>query len=147
MWTSSNGFRDKGGQRTKGGHCACIQSCLELSNIFLVAGLFGKIKFWGPISTHCILGTVTASPNYLHITFRDLNEEYKEESIHQHCMNFFWVFLWDFFRQFIPFRNIMRLKITSKSFALKFELKWSLGDPLSKLRVAAVKIWAHFDLY
>jgi hypothetical protein len=49
-------------------------------------GLFGKIKFWSPISTHCILGTVTARPNHLHITFRDLNEEYKEESIHQHCI-------------------------------------------------------------
>jgi hypothetical protein len=34
------------------------------------------------------LGTVTltARQNHLHITFRDLNEEYKEESIHQHCM-------------------------------------------------------------
>ena len=29
----------------------------------------------------------------------------------------------------------MRLKITSKSFAQKFELKWSLGGPLSKLCV------------
>jgi hypothetical protein len=27
------------------------------------------------------------------------------------------------------------IKITSKSFALKFELKWSLGGPLSKLCV------------
>jgi hypothetical protein len=36
---------------------------------------------------HCILGTATARQNHLHITFRDLNEEYKEESIHQHCMN------------------------------------------------------------
>jgi hypothetical protein len=42
---------------------------------------------FGPISTPCILGTVTARQNDLHITFRDLNEEYKEESIHQHCMN------------------------------------------------------------
>jgi hypothetical protein len=41
---------------------------------------------FGPISTPCILGTVTARQNHLHITFRDLNEEYKEESIHQHCM-------------------------------------------------------------
>jgi hypothetical protein len=37
-------------------------------------------------SPPCILGTVTARQNHLHITFRDLNEEYKEESIHQHCM-------------------------------------------------------------
>ena len=41
---------------------------------------------FGPISSPCILGTVTARQNHLHITFRDLNEEYKEESIHQHCM-------------------------------------------------------------
>jgi hypothetical protein len=41
---------------------------------------------FGPISTPCILETVTARQNHLHITFRDLNEEYKEESIHQHCM-------------------------------------------------------------
>ena len=39
-----------------------------------------------PISTLCILGILTARQNHLHITFRDLNEEYKEESIHQHCM-------------------------------------------------------------
>jgi hypothetical protein len=44
-----------------------------------------------------------------------------------------WVFLWDFFSQFIPFRNIRRKKITSKSVAQKFELKWSFGGPLSKL--------------
>ena len=31
----------------------------------------------------------------------------------------------------------MRKKITSKSFAQKFELKWSLGDPLSKLCVTS----------
>jgi hypothetical protein len=41
---------------------------------------------FGPISTPWILETVTARKNHLHITFRDLNEEYKEESIHQHCM-------------------------------------------------------------
>jgi hypothetical protein len=41
---------------------------------------------FGPISTPCILGTVTDRQNHLHITFRELNEEYKEESIHQHCM-------------------------------------------------------------
>jgi hypothetical protein len=41
----------------------------------------------GQISTPCILGTVTARQSHLHITFRDLNKEYKEESIHQHCMN------------------------------------------------------------
>ena len=41
----------------------------------------------GPISTLCILGTVTARQNHFHIAFRDLNEEYKEESIHHHCMN------------------------------------------------------------
>jgi hypothetical protein len=44
-----------------------------------------------------------------------------------------WVFLWDFFSQFIPLRNIRRKKITSKSVAQKFELKWSFGGPLSKL--------------
>ena len=34
------------------------------------------------------MGTValTARQNHLHITFRHLHEEYKEESIHQHCM-------------------------------------------------------------
>jgi hypothetical protein len=36
-----------------------------------------------------------------------------------------------FFSHFIPFR----IKITSKSFAQKFELKRSLGGPLSKLCV------------
>jgi hypothetical protein len=41
---------------------------------------------FAPISTLCILGTVTDRQNHLHITFRDLNEEYKEESIHQLCM-------------------------------------------------------------
>jgi hypothetical protein len=41
---------------------------------------------FGPISTPCILGTVTDRQNHLHITFRDINEKYKEESIHQHCM-------------------------------------------------------------
>ena len=41
---------------------------------------------FGQTSTPCILGTVTGRQNHLHITFRDLNEEYKEESIHQHCM-------------------------------------------------------------
>jgi hypothetical protein len=39
---------------------------------------------FGAVSTPCILGTVTARQNHLHITFSDLNEEYKEESIHQH---------------------------------------------------------------
>ena len=37
MWTSFYGFWDKGGHRTKGGHCACMQSCLERSSRFLVA--------------------------------------------------------------------------------------------------------------
>jgi hypothetical protein len=32
------------------------------------------------------MGTVTSRQNHLHITFRDLNEENKEKSIHQHCM-------------------------------------------------------------
>ena len=41
---------------------------------------------FGPISNPCILGTVTTIQNHLHITFRDINEEYKEESIHQNCM-------------------------------------------------------------
>ena len=41
---------------------------------------------FGPISTPCILGTVTDRQNHLHITFRDINEKYKEENIHQHCM-------------------------------------------------------------
>jgi hypothetical protein len=41
---------------------------------------------FGAMSTPCILGTVTARQKHLHITFSDLNEEYKEESIHQHCM-------------------------------------------------------------
>ncbi len=41
---------------------------------------------FGPILTPCILRTVTARQNHLHITFKDLNEDYKEESIHQHCM-------------------------------------------------------------
>jgi hypothetical protein len=46
---------------------------------------------FGPISTPCILRTVTARQNHLHITFRDLNEEYKEESIHQHRMKNDWI--------------------------------------------------------
>ena len=41
---------------------------------------------FGAMSTPCILGTVTARQKHLHITFSDLNDEYKEESIHQHCM-------------------------------------------------------------
>jgi hypothetical protein len=43
-------------------------------------------KDFGPISNPCILGTVTTIQNHLHITFKDINEEYKEESIHQNCM-------------------------------------------------------------
>jgi hypothetical protein len=41
---------------------------------------------FGQILTPCILGTVTGRQNHLHTTFRDLNDEFKEESIHQHCM-------------------------------------------------------------
>ena len=41
---------------------------------------------FGSISNPCILGTVTTIQNHLQITFRDINEEYKEESIHQNCM-------------------------------------------------------------
>jgi hypothetical protein len=36
---------------------------------------------FGPISNPYILGTATTIQNHLHITFRDINEEYKEESI------------------------------------------------------------------
>jgi hypothetical protein len=46
-------------------------------------GRFGKIEFWSNVDP---LYLVTARQNHLHITSRDLNEEYKEESIHQHCM-------------------------------------------------------------
>ena len=42
-------------------------------------------------------------------------------------------FLWDFFSQFIPFRNIMRKK--SHQNLLLGNLSWSFGDPLSKLCV------------
>jgi hypothetical protein len=57
---------------------ACMHSSLLWS-------FLERLNF-GAISTPCILGTVTARQNHVHITFRDLNEEYKEESIHQHCM-------------------------------------------------------------
>jgi hypothetical protein len=33
------------------------------------------------------MGTVTARQNHLHITSRDLNEEYKEESKHSSTLN------------------------------------------------------------
>jgi hypothetical protein len=48
-------------------------------------GLFGKIEFWSNFDS-LYLGNSNSQTNHLHITFRDLNEEYKEESIHQHCM-------------------------------------------------------------
>jgi hypothetical protein len=60
-------------------------SSLYSSNALKKGDFLERLNF-GPISTLCILGTVTARQNHLHITFRDLNEEYKEESIHQHCM-------------------------------------------------------------
>jgi len=41
---------------------------------------------FGPISTPCILGTVTARQKHLHITFRGFNEEYKKENTRQNCM-------------------------------------------------------------
>jgi hypothetical protein len=41
---------------------------------------------FGSILIPCILGKVTARQNHLHITFRDFDKEYKEESIHQNCM-------------------------------------------------------------
>jgi hypothetical protein len=55
-----------------------MQSWLEHFSRFLVAlTVLKDMKFQkGPNQTQ----------NHLHITFRDLNEEYKEESIHQHCM-------------------------------------------------------------
>ena len=40
-------------------------------------------------------------------------------------------------KKFQPVYSVLEyyvIKITSKSFALKFELKWSLGGPLCKLR-------------
>jgi hypothetical protein len=40
----------------------------------------------GPNLIPCILRTVKARQDHLHITFRDFNEEHKEESIHQHCI-------------------------------------------------------------
>jgi hypothetical protein len=48
-------------------------------------GLLESFDF-GSILTPCILGKVTARQNHLHITFRDFDKEYKEESIHQNCM-------------------------------------------------------------
>jgi hypothetical protein len=52
----------------------------------LTKGDFLERLNFGQTSTPCILGTVTARQNHLHIPFRDLNEEYKEEIIHQYCM-------------------------------------------------------------
>ena len=40
-----------------------------------------------------------------------------------------------FYSKFIQIKHIMKKKITSKSSAKKFELKWSLVDQLSKLFV------------
>ena len=40
---------------------------------------------FGQTSTPCILGKVTAR-QIICILHSDLNEEYKDESIHQHCM-------------------------------------------------------------
>jgi hypothetical protein len=65
--------------------------CLDTKTENYIRNALKKWNFlerlnFGAISTPYILGTVTARQNHLHITFRDLNEEYKEESIHQHCM-------------------------------------------------------------
>jgi hypothetical protein len=60
-------------------------SKLDRNSIFPKSPLFQCI----PYIIFClgsILGTVTDRQNHLHITFRDINEKYKEESIHQHCM-------------------------------------------------------------
>jgi hypothetical protein len=65
--------------------------CLDTKTEHYIRNALKKWDFlerlnFGAMSTPCILGTVTARQKHLHITFSDLNEEYKEESIHQHCM-------------------------------------------------------------
>jgi hypothetical protein len=57
----------------------------DIRNALKKGDFLERLNF-GPMSTPCILGTVTARQNHLHITSRDINEEYNEESIHQHCM-------------------------------------------------------------
>ena len=52
----------------------------------LTKGDFLERLNFGQTFTPCILGTVTGKQNHLHITSRDLNEDYKEESFHQHGM-------------------------------------------------------------
>ena len=66
----------------------CLNTKTEnyIKNALKKGDFLERLNF-GPILTPCIfLGTVTARQNHLHIPFRDLNEEYKEENIHQHCM-------------------------------------------------------------
>jgi hypothetical protein len=62
--------------------CLITKTGNNIRNALKKGDFLERLNF-GPISTPCILGTVTSRQNHLHI---DLNEEYKEESIHQHCM-------------------------------------------------------------
>ena len=67
------------------------QICLNTKTEYYIKNPLTKWDFLesfdiGPILIPCILRTVKARQDHLHITFRDFNEEHKEESIHQHCI-------------------------------------------------------------